>query len=266
MFRAGINERGRQAGVVGAMSSREDRVRGGALIVLVAWSLFVVAGAGFAKYSEHWASVTPRADRLIPTIAFDVVQGAAYFATVMCVVAALISWSSFLRFARREGWGQVDRCIRPAVVAGAVSAISTVGIVLLAHHMGSARRNVVGPYGVIALSWAVLLVACLGTIVFAFARVALRLEYSARQLRYLSMAASLATVAMVAIFVSTLVWWVAIAQHASWFFASGIVGHLGTSAPDAMVMCGIIMLVGTLIAIWGIRRLTLAPFDGRQPS
>ena len=46
---AGVNERGREAAFIGRVSRREDRVRGGALIVLAAWALFIVAGSGFAK-------------------------------------------------------------------------------------------------------------------------------------------------------------------------------------------------------------------------
>jgi len=254
---AGLNERCRDAGVVGATPPRDDRVRGGALIILVAWSLFVVAGSGFAKYSEHWSAVTPHADQLVPTVAFDIVQGAAYVATATCVVAAFISWPSFWRFARREGIGPVLRRVRPAVVAVVVSVLSTAVIVVVAHHLGATNRNAAGPYGVFALSWAALLVLCLGTVVVTIGRVVLRLDYSTRQRRYVSMAASMAMLAMVAIFVSTLVWWIAIAQHASWFFASGVVGRPGISAPMAMVVCASIMLVGVVIAIWGVRRLSL---------
>jgi hypothetical protein len=147
-----------------------------------------------------------------------------------------------------------------------VATLSTAVIVVVAHHLGPANRNGAGGYVVFALSWAALLVVCLATVVVTIGRVVLRLDYSARQLRYLVLVASVATMAMVAIFVSTLAWWIAIAQHASWFFASGVVGRPGLSAPVTMVLCGSIMLVGVVVATWGVRRLILGALDHRLIS
>lgn len=262
---AGVNERGREAALIGRVSRREDRIRAGALIVLAAWALFIVAGSGFAKYSEHWSAVTPLSDRTVPSIAIVVLQVATFVGVALCGVAALVSWPSFSRLAQHVGARRVFRLVRPAIVAGAISIAATAIIVEVSHHMSSFQRSVApGPYRAVFLAWAGLLVVCLAVIVVTIGRVVLRIQYSEHQLRVLSVAALTTSAAMSVIFVSLVVWWVSIAQHASWFFTSGVVGAPGALTPVPMVGCGILMLAGLATAAWGSHHVVAFVNDTRS--
>ena len=59
LVRAGLREQAHDLGVLGRAGPPADRVKGGALLVLVAWAAFVVAGSSFAKLSEHFGSSMP---------------------------------------------------------------------------------------------------------------------------------------------------------------------------------------------------------------
>src|ERR1700722_9229316 len=54
VVRSGLNEQLRDARLIGDSGSPADRARGGALMVLCAFALFVIPGVAFAKISEHW--------------------------------------------------------------------------------------------------------------------------------------------------------------------------------------------------------------------
>ena len=56
----GLRQRARQSGLAGDAVPAADGVRAGALVILGAWVAFVVAGASFAKFSEHFDEALPR--------------------------------------------------------------------------------------------------------------------------------------------------------------------------------------------------------------
>ena len=260
--RAGTNEYCRATGFVGRVARRADQLRAGALTVLAAWSLFVVAGAGFAKYSEHWDAVTPRASRAIPATAMTVLQIAAFCGGTLCLVAAVLSGRSFVRLFRENGGGTTLRLVRPALYATLIAVVTTSAIVAMAHHLTSSQRNGgLWPYQWAGLAWVAIVVVCLAVGTITLARVALRLEYSVRELRVLSWLALGTTISMFTIFASLLVWWVQMARHAGWFFASGIMGSARTIAPAPMIDCGLMMLVGLAVASWGTRRALMSRHD-----
>ncbi len=55
----GLRQRARQSGLTGDAVSATEGVRVGALVVLAAWTDFVIAGASFAKFSEHFDEALP---------------------------------------------------------------------------------------------------------------------------------------------------------------------------------------------------------------
>ena len=260
--RAGTNEYCRATGFVGRASRRADQLRAGALTVLAAWSLFVVAGAGFAKYSEHWDVVTPRASRAIPATAMTVLQIAAFVGGALCLVAAVLSGRSFVRLFRENGVGTTLRLVRPAFYATLIAVVTTSAIVVMAHHLTSSQRNGgLWLYQWAGLAWVATVVVCLAVGTITLGRVALRLEYSVREFRVLSWLALGTTGSMFTIFASLLVWWVQMARHAGWFFASGIMGSARAIAPAPMIGCGLMMLVGLAVASWGTRRALMSRHD-----
>ncbi|MGI9032526.1 MAG: hypothetical protein ACR2HY_02360 [Acidimicrobiales bacterium] len=59
--RGGVVECLHASGLAGGEREAPDRARSGALLVLAAWAVFVVAGSGLAKLSEHWEASRPPA-------------------------------------------------------------------------------------------------------------------------------------------------------------------------------------------------------------
>jgi hypothetical protein len=57
LAKSGSMERAREAGLIGDSSEPDERIRTGSLLVLCGWALFMVAGAIFAKFTEHWDAV-----------------------------------------------------------------------------------------------------------------------------------------------------------------------------------------------------------------
>src|SRR5204863_5952572 len=81
-----------------------ERMRGGTLLVLCAWGLFVIAGIGVQKFSEHWQAVTPSGSRALPTAAFDVLVAGAAIASALIVAGVAATLPSLTRFLRTGGW------------------------------------------------------------------------------------------------------------------------------------------------------------------
>ena len=90
----GLQQRARQSGLVGDSVSAADGMRAGALVVLAAWTAFVIAGASFAKFSEQFDEALPHSSGVhrVPDLAFTVLQTVAGVAGLL-VVAGRFSLS-----------------------------------------------------------------------------------------------------------------------------------------------------------------------------
>ena len=94
LMRAGIIQRIRFTKILAHRALGEDQVRSGAVTVWFAWACFVVAGAGFAKYSEHWDALTPSAHRVLPEFSMMLLQVSALVGAGLCACAAVVSWGN----------------------------------------------------------------------------------------------------------------------------------------------------------------------------
>jgi hypothetical protein len=109
LLTGGLRQRARQSGLTGDSAPAAQGVRAGALVVLAAWVAFAIAGASFAKFSEHFDEALPRnlsAHRLAD-LAFTVLQTAAGVASVLVVAGALLALPAFVRYLRAGGWPSV---------------------------------------------------------------------------------------------------------------------------------------------------------------
>lgn len=256
---AGLTQRGRAAGAVGGLTGANgahDRARAGTLSVWWAWVVFGLAGSAFAKFSEHWDRVTRPANRAVPSTAMSVMQGAAVVGALVWLAVAVVSWRALARVARRMGRARMLRLLRPALVAVAVVLSSTGVLVEVAHHLSAGQRNGASAwYGAGFLAWAT--VCSVGVVVTSGAvlgRIALRLEYSRRELRILAGLDVAAMSVMGVIVVSMIVWWASIAGAASRFFTTTALGATRTGASIPMVLCALTMAAGLALATWGTRR------------
>ena len=252
---AGVAERLRHSGLAGG-GAPGNRLRSGALLVLCGWSLFVVAGSGFAKVSEHWQRAMPKGDRLLPTGAYQTVQTAAAVGLVVVGVAALTVLPSFARLLRRGGWPTARVPVLLAAGAGAVAIVTTVGAVLWSRLRPA--RPFVGPVPLLGVGWALILLTAIAVLTLSIVWVAKRLSLPVAVLRLEGALAVVLTLAMCAVLGGTVTWWGAIATDAPTFISGSHTGLFSTPGALSMTAAGSLMTAGLALGIWGDTRVIRA--------
>jgi len=256
MARSGTVERLRSGGIVGCTVDPDTRVRGASLLVLCAWGVFIVAGSAFAKYTEHWSLATPQVDHWLPAAAMGAVQVAAAAGMLIVVVAALISLPALVELVRSDGWSELWPLVRPVVLSVTVAGAVSIGIVAWKDHLGPTTDTPSGLRiaGVLAglVVIGALVVTC-GTLL----AIVYRLRFTPRVTRILGLLAVVMAAALVVIFAGALTWWISTALHAPWFFGSLVPRSPATPAPLAMIVLGLMMLSGLVLAGIGAVRITM---------
>jgi hypothetical protein len=253
--KSGSVERARSAGLLGDSASPNERIRAGSLLILCAWAFFMLAGGIFAKFTEHWSAVTPTADRWIPSDGYRAVQWAGILGVVVVLAAVVVVLPAFVRLVREKGWAVVRTPILRSVLVVAATTAFMAGLVIWAHHLGAHDRNDgLLPYHLIVPLWVLAVAAALGFSTAAAVAVARRLDLSQRELRALGGMAIALAVIMVVIMAGTLAWWGSMAAYAPGFLGNGA---LSTSnvLPPAMIVAGILMLLGVATAATGAVRV-----------
>jgi hypothetical protein len=247
-------ERLRAAGLVGD-GSPGDRVRGGALLALCAWALFVVAGAGMEKVAEHWQDATPSASRALPSTAFDGLVIAAVCGSLLVLAGIGSAIPSLAAFLRAGGWPAIrDRVVRAALLTG-VAIAATVALVVWAHGLTGLQRNGNDvAYGIAFVTWALLVAVCLFAWTAAAVVTARRLRLPVATLRSLAWIASGVAAAMGVMTAATAVWWAAIADAAPWFLAGRPVGASASPLAPQLLAIGAVMLFATVVGAAGAQR------------
>jgi len=258
LARAGVVERAREAGVVGSATSPNDRLRAGSLLVLCGWSFFVVAGAVFAKFTEHWSLATPAAHRTLPSISDATVRGAGAIGAIVVIVAGAFAAPTVVRLVRTQGWSSIRRPVLRATLAVACVATMTTGLALWAHQLSYQQRNGgLYPYGIGVLVTGVAALVAIATVTESVITISRRLNFSRQVLRLLSSLALALTLSMSVIVTAVALWWASEAMYAPHFLGSNIGGILDNSRamPPALVIAGLLMLVGLASATVGAARV-----------
>jgi hypothetical protein len=213
----GLRQRARRSGLTGDSVPAADSVRAGALVVLAAWTAFAIAGASFAKFSEHFDEALPHRTgaHRVPDVAFTVLQSTAAVAGLLVVAGALLAVPAFVRFLRTGGGIAVRSHIWRAVAGTALTVATTVPFVLWAHHLTPHQRNGGIPwYGALFLIWAALIVITLALWTVVAVAAGRRLELSTAILTAEAILAAVVAGAMVVMVGATAVWWGAMAKDA----------------------------------------------------
>ena len=212
LIRAGLSQRLRSSGLAGDEVPREARAKAGLGLVLWAWALFVLAGIGLQKTSEHWQAVTPHSEQAVPAAAFDGVVAAAVLGSAFVVLGVALAAGPLRAFLRSGGW----RRARPAALLTVVTAAALVPVVAWAHHLNAAQRN--GGDRLYELAF-VLLAACAVASLAAWthlgATTARRLRLEPRTLRLEARIAAGVTWTMAAMTCATVIWWASVASAAA---------------------------------------------------
>jgi hypothetical protein len=259
MMRSALIERVREFGLIGAGAGANERLRAGSLAILCGWACFMIAGADFAKFSEHWSASTPKQHHALPKLGYMMVQDAGVIGVVVVLVAASLTVPSFWRFARGGNWSSVRRPLVLTTVAGICLMAFTAGIAFWAYGLSNGDRNGgLWPYEVVFLLWCVAVVLTLVLATGAALNVTRQLDLAKRTLRTLSGLALVLSAAMVAIVAGTALWWASESIYAPHFLRDGIgsgVVNSSSTFPLSLVIAGFLMLLGLGIAVTGAARL-----------
>jgi hypothetical protein len=237
---------------LGSDGSPGERARGGALLTLCAWALFVVAGCIVQKISEHWQDATPASGRGLPSVAFGALVVVAVCASAFVVAGIAATGPSLVAFVQNGGWPQIRPWIRRAAALTVVLAAGTIALVVSAHGLtGRERNGGDSGYAVAFVCWAAVGVACLLAWTAAAVATARRLDISATALRSQAWLAAGVAVAMAVMTAAAVVWWAAVADAAPWFFAGKPAGASASApAPELLAAAGL-MVLATLVGAAG---------------
>ncbi|HEY3921733.1 MAG TPA: hypothetical protein VGL76_06415 [Gaiellaceae bacterium] len=247
VVRAGVFERVR----LGGLPPRE-RAREGTLLVVYAWMLFVLAGFGLQKASEHWAAATPANHRGLPTAAFDTLVGAAGIGSALVLLGVALSLPTLLAFVRRGGRREVHKPIVRAVAISVLLVGATAALAAWAHELTPAARNGHDHlYSGAFVAWILFFAACLFAWAAAAATTARRLAFSDRLLRLESILAAAVCASMAVMTAATAVWWGVL--------ASTVPSFVSPAAPNIVVPTSL-MLAATLLGLLGVTCTRRAAF------
>ena len=219
-------------------------------MVLAAWIAFVVAGASFAKFSEHFDEALPHtmATHRVPDLAFLIIQTTAAMASILVVAGALLVLPAFVRFLRADGWPLLRRHLLRALGATALTVVVTVPLLVWAHRLTSQQRNGgVHWYGAVYLMWGALIVLTLTLWTVVAIAAARRLHLSKRLLAAESVLAVAVALAMVVMIAATAVWWGAMAEHAPAFLNARPAGT--PASPWDWLLIATVAVMGLAIGV-----------------
>ncbi len=257
LLTGGLRQRARLSGLVGDSAPAVDGLRAGALLVLAAWTAFVIAGASFAKFSEHFDQALPHdaAAHRVPDVAYTVLQTVAGVASALVLLGALLAVPAFVQLVRREGMRTVRKPLLRALAATIVVGLTTVPLIVWAHHLTTQQRNGgLHWYGALVLVWAMVIALTLvlwTAVAIAAARrvVFPRAILAAEALLAVALAGAMAVIA-----VATAVWWAAMATDAPSFLHANPGG--ASSTPwDIWLIGTVLLMVGAVgVATAGVVR------------
>lgn len=254
--RAGLRERVHQTGLIGDHPSPAERTRAGSLLVLCAWTAFVLAGASFSKASEHFAQAMPAASRTLPQDAFNVIAALGVIGAALVVLGALAALPAFVRFVRSGGWSFIGRHVLRATALTVVTVGAVIPLSLWAHHLNAFQRNggdgiYSGAFGI----WALFVAATLAQWTAAGVAAARRIDLARRVLYLEAVLAFTVAGAMAVMTVSTALWWGAMAKNAPWFLQGTATGSKPSPFNTQLLLTMALMLIAVLISGYGVIRV-----------
>lgn len=260
VVRAGVSERVRVL-MAGGLPPREQ-AREGSLLVLFAWTLFVLGGFGVQKASEHWQAVTPTGKQGLPAAAFDVLFWTAGVGSALVLLGVALSLPGLAALLRGGGWAQIRRPINHALLLSVLGVGAIVGLARWAHSLTPAAHNGHNAlYSGVFVAWILLVAVCLVAWAAAARATARQLSWSARILRLEAWLGLAVSVAMAVMTVATAIWWGALASAAPWFFDGRPVGSSASALALNVVIPSVLMVGATVLGLTGALRAVKATAD-----
>lgn len=263
MLVAGIKERMRRRGLIGRDLPAADRCRAGEALVLAGWAAVVVAGAVFAKSTEHWRARTAFQGRVGADAAYLALEVSAALGAFAVVAGVIASVPALRRAVVAGRWPSIRGPIRLAggmtlVSAGAVAALAT-----WAHHLTAAQRNGgSGSYTAAFLGCGVLLAAATAAWTGAGIRAERHLRPGIRLLRAGWISATVTGAATIGVTCALIAWWAVIAAHSPWVLHGAPPGPGASWWAPGLGTASILALIGSTAALAGGQRLASAARAG----
>ncbi|MGA9594720.1 MAG: hypothetical protein WBV06_01070 [Acidimicrobiia bacterium] len=253
---AGIRERSHIAGLVGETVPPAERVRGGGLVVMAAWTAFVLAGAAFAKLSEHSNEAVATSQRLLIVDTYRIVIALAVVTALAVVAGGMVAARPLWQLLRGNDGLVLRRRLWIATTWSVVAAAATAGLVVVAHRLPRADIETgAWPYGAIFIVWAIVIGAALVAWTSFGIGAVRRVNFDRRALAVESVLAITVAAAMVAMTIVTGVWWVAIAHRAPWFLHGTAPGTLGSAFDIRLASVVALMVLADATAGVGVVRI-----------
>ncbi len=250
----GIRERVWRSGLSGDSVPPADRVRAGVLMVLVSWTAMVVAGASFAKMSEHFddALAAGSSAHHLPDISYTLIQAAAGVAGLIVISAVGLALPAFVRCLRLGGWPPIRAHVLRAVLCSSLTAGVTAPLLVWAHHLSSHQRNGGSAgYGILFLTWAALVVVTMVLWTVLAVVAAQNVTFSRSLLAAEAGLATAVALAIVVILAAATLWWILIAQRAPTFFS----GDSATPLNARLIATVAVMAIAAVAATAGAVRI-----------
>jgi hypothetical protein len=256
---SGLRERSHQVGLTGQSAPASERSRTGALLVLCAWTAFVIAGISFGKLAEYFQTAVSDQAKAISTTAYDTIFVLAIFAGALVVAGAVFALPAFFRFCRSGGWPAVRGHFRRSLAASVLALGALLAVRWFAHSLDAVQRNGGdAAYSAAYLACAFVVVAAMWLWTAAVVAVVRRLELPVNVQRTEAVLAVVVASAILLMTVATAVWWGAVDSGASWFLSGSRPGA-GTSLFDPnMLVTMSLMLVAIALAGYGVTRISLS--------
>jgi hypothetical protein len=227
-------------------------------MVLIAWSIMVVGGAGLAKTAEHFAMAMPVRSRFVAHFAYSTTAVAGIVGTLLVAGGVLVATPGFVRLLRAQHGSALRGRFAWPLVASVVLIIATVGLSSWAHSLNVAQRNGGDHlYSGAFLTYALLVVVTLGLWTRAGVTIARKIDFTERALRWESWLAVGVSLASVAVIGSTALWWIQMGLHAPWFLQGTATGTATSPWSAQLVVIVLVMALATATALWGASRVAL---------
>ena len=254
--RSGLTERARAGGWAGNTASPRARVSAGAFIILGAWTALVIAGAAFAKVSEHFDTALPNSAGNAAGIAWRTTEVVAIAAALAVLTGGVIAFPALVRAWRDGGCGGLRVHLVAAVTATLIAVGATAGIVGWAHTLTAPERETARwPYALAFTTWAALVALCLVSWTALAIAAARRVTFTRTELRAEAGVAVAVAAAMAVVTVATIWWWRAIAVAAPWFL-HGAPSGTSRSALDIRILVIVTAMAGAVgAAMYGVSRI-----------
>jgi hypothetical protein len=226
-------------------------------VVFAAWIIFVIAGASFAKFSEHFDEALPHTmgAHRVADLAFTVLQTVAGMASALVVAGALLAVPAFVRFLRAGGWASVRGHFLRALACTVFTVSATVPLLVVAHHLTPHQRNGgLHWYGALFFLWVALIVFNLILWTVVVVATARRVVFSPAILAAEAILAAGIAVAMAAMVAATAVWWGAMAKYSPAFLNASPFGSPGSRWDILLVATVGLMVAAVGTAAAGVVR------------